>query len=98
MNRTTFTYIAGLVGAAVAAAGCGNSGSGNAQIFVEGEDTIVNGLDPGTELENVKDGWTVRYDKFLITLGNVRASQSTKPSARLSEPKTFVLDMRAIPS
>lgn len=99
MNRMKMTLAtAALAGISAAVSGCGDSGAGNAQIFVEGEDTIINGLDPGTELENVKDGWTVRYDKFLITLGNFRASQSRKPTAKLTEPKTFVLDMQAIPS
>lgn len=93
MNLLGTTALLGAV-----AAGCGSDGPGNAQIFIEGEDTIDEGLEPGTELENIKDGWTVTYDKFLITLGNFRASQSKNPSAKLAEPKVYVIDMKAIPT
>jgi len=84
---------------ALAAASCsGGSGPGTAKIFVEGEDTITDGLKPGSDLESIKDGWTVSYDKFVITLGNVRASQSKDPAMKLSDPKLQVIDMRSLPA
>jgi hypothetical protein len=98
MRRTTLSFLGTAALLGTAATGCGSSATGSVQIFIEGEDTIDNGLKPGAALENIKDGWTVSYDKFLITLGNFRASQSRQPAARLAEPRLFVIDMRAIPA
>lgn len=84
-------------------AGCGGGGgtttqgTGNAQVFVAPEDTITDGLDPGTDLENITDGWTVRYTKFLVVVGNVRAGQSGNASATLSDPKNYVIDLKNAP-
>jgi hypothetical protein len=83
----------------VCLAGCGDtSGTGTLQVFAAAEDTIPDGLEPGTGDENIQDGWTVQYDKFLISIGNFRASRSTSPSDRLSEPKTWILDLKALPT
>ena len=91
-----------LVGiAAWLTASCGGDSGGakgKVQVFLEAEDTIPNGLDPGTEGENIVDGWTVRYTKFLVSVGNFRAGRSAAPNDKLSEPKTYVVDMKALPA
>ncbi|WP_437645596.1 hypothetical protein [Sorangium sp. So ce362] len=85
-------------------AGCGGdddgagSGTGTVQIFVEPEDTIPEGLEPGTGEENIADGWRVTYDRFLVTIGNVRAARSDAPQATLSDPSVFVLDLKNAPA
>ena len=76
--------------------GCGES-SGRVQIFVEPEDTIPDGLEPGTGEENIQDGWAVTYQKFLVAVGNVRASRSGG-SDRLTEPKVYVVDLKNVPA
>ncbi len=88
---------------AVMAAACSSSsgafagGEGSVQIFVVPEDTITNGLEPGTELENVQDGWTIEYDRYLVTVGNFRARRSDT-NASIGEPAIFVLDLRNAPT
>lgn len=79
---------------------CGDSAGpkGRVQVFVTAEDTIPDGLTPGTGDENIQDGWTVTYQKYLITIGNFRASRSTQPADSLSEPKIYVLDMKNLPA
>jgi hypothetical protein len=97
-------FIAGLLATAVIAAcsssddgGTSNGGAtGSVQIFVVPEDTISKGLDPGTELENVQDGWTIRYDRYLVTVGNFRAKR-TDTGASIGEPSIFVLDLKNAP-
>lgn len=97
---------------AVGAFGCGDDkggaggggggstagGNGRVQVFVQAEDTIPDGLTPGTEGDNIHDGWTVEYDRFLIAFGNFHASQSAKPSARISDAKSYVINMKALPT
>ena len=87
------------------ALGCGDdaasasaSARGSVQVFVEPEDTIPEGLEPGVGDENVKDGWAVRYDRYLITIGNVRASRSDAPGESLVEPSVYVLDLKNAPA
>lgn len=75
----------------------GDAGVGTAQIFVEPEDTIPNGIKPGTGDEDIGDGWTVTYDRFLISIGNIRAS-STASDETLADPSTFVLDLKNAPA
>jgi hypothetical protein len=70
---------------------------GTAQIFVEPEDSIPDGLEPGTGEENIQDGWAVRYDRFLIAIGNVRASQ-TSGEGSLSDASAYALDLRNAPA
>jgi hypothetical protein len=71
------------------------SGTGKTRLFLEAEETITDGLRPGTDLENIRDGWTVQYDKFLYAAGKVRA-KSTDSSAILSESAVYLLDLTQI--
>jgi hypothetical protein len=77
--------------------GCGAESSGRVQVFVEAEDSIPDGLQPGTGGENIQDGWTVTYQKFLVPVGNFRASRSGG-SDRLAESKVHVVDMLNVPA
>ena len=81
-----------------ATASCGSGGGpGSVQIFVVPEDTIANGLDPGAALENVQDGWTIRYDRYLVAVGNFRAKRSDT-GATLGDPTVYVLDLKKAPT
>jgi hypothetical protein len=80
-------------------AACGDHGAsttGRVQVFVEPEDTIPEGLEPGTGEENISDGWTVTYDKFLVAVGNFRATRSADTSDKLAEPKVYIVDLKTV--
>jgi hypothetical protein len=84
---------------ALVALACSESaadGTGSVQIFVVPEETITDGLQPGTEPENLQDGWTVTYDRYLVAIGNFRASRSDT-NATLSHPELYVLDLKNAP-
>lgn len=82
-------------------AACGatedTAGTGRAQVFVAAEDSIPEGLQAGTGGENIVDGWSVTYKKFLIGIGNFRASRSSGGATELLEPGYWVVDMMALP-
>ncbi len=84
-----------------AAGGCSNSasggGAGSVQIFVVPEDSITNGIEPGTAAENMQDGWTVSYQRYLVTVGNFRARR-TDTGDTLSDPAIWILDLKAAPT
>ena len=100
--RARLTAIALAVVAFVAA--CGSNGNGNSaggtgtvQIFVVPEDSIANGLVPGTELDNVQDGWTITYSRYLVAVGNFRARRSDTGDA-IGDPSFYILDLKAAPT
>ena len=81
----------------VLTAQCGTP-TGTVQVVLVPEDTIPDGLDPGTGEESIVDGWTVRYDKFVVAIGNFRARRSARPSAPpLSAANVSVVDFRRAP-
>jgi hypothetical protein len=77
--------------------GTGTGGTGNVQIFVVPEDSIANGLEPGTDLENIQDGWTVKYDRYLVAVGNFRARRSDTGDA-ISDSNVYIADLKAAPT
>jgi len=100
MDLRPIHVIAASAAALLALAGCGedSGATGRVQVFVEPEDTIPDGLEPGTGEENIQDGWTVTYDKFLVAVGNFRAARSADTSDQLSEPRVYVVDLKNVPT
>lgn len=73
-------------------------GIGSVQVFIEAEDTIPEGLEPGDGDEQVVDGWSVRYDKFLVVVGGFSAARSDDGNDVLVGPDPQVVDMLALPA
>lgn len=78
---------------------CGiGTGTGTVQVLAVPEETIPEGIQPGTGAENIVDGWTISYSKFIVVIGNFRASRSADPSAKLSHPDVLVVDLKQVPA
>lgn len=73
-------------------------GIGAVQVFVEAEDTIPEGLDPGPGEAQIVDGWTVRYDKFLVVIGDFTAARSDDGNDVLAGPEPIVVDLLNLPA
>jgi len=77
---------------------CGDSsdggGKGKLRVLLQAEATITDGLDKGDEVENTKD-YSVRYTKFLATIGNVSMKKSGS-GAKASLPDVFVADLTEV--
>jgi len=82
------------------ASGCGgdDAGSGTLSVLLEAEDVIIEGLEPGDDTENIRDGWTVGFSKYLITIGDIDVHLSTKGSVEAESSDVFVVDMTQIPA
>jgi hypothetical protein len=76
-------------------AGCGGPGTGGLQVFVVPEDSITTGVDSGTDPSSIQDGWTARYSRFLVVIGNLRAWRSADPTDRIDDPRSYVIDLFA---
>jgi hypothetical protein len=73
-------------------------GIGSVQVFIEAEDTIPEGLEPGDGDEQVVDGWTVRYDKFLVVVGGFTAARSDDGNDVLVGPDPQIVDLLNLPA
>jgi len=100
MNKQRLIGIGSIL-AVLGIAGCAGDeageGSGNLTVLLESEDTITGGLDPGDETENIKDGWQVRYDKFIVAVGDVEVHLSTDESVDAHAEAVFVVDLKTVP-
>ncbi len=64
-----------------------SGGKGSASFTTWGEEYIEEGI-PATELE---DGWAVKYEKFLVVIGNVKVGDGTAVGAEMKTAKVFNL-------
>ncbi len=55
------------------------------------------GLDPGAEFGGVADGWTVRYDKLLVAIGDVKEGSGSAPES-LADDTAYLVDLRQLPA
>ena len=97
-SSTTHTQASQSVGEGgnISASGAGD-GVGTVELAVTGW-SVAAGLYPGTSPRDTVDGWTVRYSKFLVTIGDVRAFEPGEPGrpapeVGLSDGRTFVVDL-----
>lgn len=83
-----------------AAGGCSSDGgaSGSVLFFAAPEDSIPNGLQPGSGDEAIADGWKIDYSAFTIVIGNVRARRSADPAALLSDAKLTMVNLLDVPA
>lgn len=84
----------------VVVVGCGDDGArgtGNLSVILEAEDTITAGLDAGDDIENVKDGWQVRYDQFIAAIGRIDVHLSADASVEARADEVFVVDLSSAP-
>lgn len=70
-SRNLGLLLTGLLPWAISA--CGEDAEqGNVTVLLQAEDTITEGLRPGTGGDAIVDGWTVHFDKYIVAVGNVK--------------------------
>lgn len=95
-RRSAIAALVLLAAPAIGACGAGE-GSGQVQVFVVPEDTITRGIEAGSDADNIRDGWSVSYTRFLIALGDVRAARSDTGD-KVHDDHVFVLDLHGAPA
>lgn len=78
-------------------AACGGGPTGDVTVLLTAEDTITEGLDPGTELENIVDGWEVRFSKYIVAIGDVHLQRSADGQEAHDET-IYVVDLAQLPA
>jgi hypothetical protein len=76
----------------------GDDEKGTLSVAVEAEDTIQDGIEAGDSSENIRDGWSVTFEKYVVTIGDIDLELSTDRSVTAEAPNTFAVDLIRIPS
>ncbi|PKN23989.1 MAG: hypothetical protein CVU65_13025 [Deltaproteobacteria bacterium HGW-Deltaproteobacteria-22] len=86
-----------LITASLLTAACDETGgNGNIQIYVEPEWTLINGISPGDDEENIRDGWAVDYSDFILSIGEVTVGRSGEPP-KYGMAKHYLVDLKNTP-
>ncbi|HEX9620059.1 MAG TPA: hypothetical protein VF989_07995 [Polyangiaceae bacterium] len=98
-DRSIGRALAALISTGVVACGGDDEegGTGALSVLLEAEDVIIEGLEPGEEAENIRDGWTVTFDKYIVVIGDIDVHFQTDESIEAEAPETFVVDLKQIP-
>ncbi len=75
-----------------------NTEPGSLSVRLDAEATIVEGLEPGDDNQDVRDGWSIEFDKYLVTVGNVHLQLSTNSKVEAEDPAFHVVDLAKVPS
>lgn len=96
MKNTLITL--SFVFASLSGVACDETGekTGNIQIYVEPEWTLVEGIDPGTDEENIKDGWAVDYTDFILSIGEVTVGKSGE-TPKYTMDTHYLIDLKNTP-
>ncbi|MFO7563756.1 MAG: hypothetical protein R6X02_14015 [Enhygromyxa sp.] len=72
------------------------AGRGDLRVLIEAEDVIIDGLDPGEGVENIRDGWSVRFDQYIVAIGAIDVHLSSDDHVEAEADDLFVIDLSAI--
>ena len=86
-----------LMGAATLGCG-GEAGTGSVTALLEAEDVIIEGIEPGDGLENIRDGWAVSFDRYIATVGDLDLHFSSNHDIEAEGADVFVVDLTEVPS
>ncbi len=70
--------------------------TGDVTVLLQPEDTILNGLDSGSSLDTIVDGWSVRYTKYVVAIGDVKMRDSATGLTE-EDPTYHVVNLRDLP-
>ena len=83
----------------VSSAGDAVDTDGEVELYVAAGDGVA-GLEPGTKGEtkgeNTVDGWTVNYDRLIVTVGSLDAHALSGGELALGHPAGLVIDLRQV--
>ena len=103
MQRSTHNLMNAALGAmaclGLVATGCGEeTGTGTLSIMLDHGGAIFDGLQPGTDASNLRDGWAATVDKYIVTVGDIDVHLSTDEEVESEAGEVFVVDLTEVPS
>lgn len=84
------------------ALGCGSEskpeGTGSVAILLEPETTILDGLMPGDRVDQIRDGWRVQFNKYVLGIGHVRSNLGADHELEVEAGDAFFVDLKELPT
>jgi hypothetical protein len=81
--------------------------TGTVEVRLEAEETITAGIAAGAAEDEIADGWTVAFTKYVVAIGHVELARTTTPGEHShdeGEPAShfhgedeYVVDLKALP-
>jgi hypothetical protein len=98
MSKFRFVSAAALALSSSFVAGCGDSegGKGSLRIIADREEFLTDGLLAGEGVVNIRDGWDVTFDHYLVALGEVALRSSS--GKQIESEYVTVVDLTAVPA
>ncbi|HET8938680.1 MAG TPA: hypothetical protein VFN67_34780 [Polyangiales bacterium] len=72
--------------------------SGTLSVLLEPEDVISHGLEAGDGADNIRDGWSVSFDKYLLALGHIDVHLGSDEAVTAEDASVFVVDLTQLPT
>ena len=89
-----------LVALVLAAGACAEDddgqGSGSLGISLDAEDTIIDGIPAGEDVEDILDGWRVDFARYIAAIGPITITRITDQDVERVAPETYVVDLAAL--
>ncbi|HEX2733097.1 MAG TPA: hypothetical protein VHM70_15915 [Polyangiaceae bacterium] len=101
MSRSRSKSLAGrlpLLGLLLLGGCSASNGTGELVVLLEAEDTITHGLNAGQDIADIHDGWDVRYEAFLLDVGEIELHPTSDPEQRVRARQSYVVDLTKIPA
>jgi hypothetical protein len=96
--KTSTGIFAALLLLTPACGGTNSEQTGDLEVILEAEETITDGIAAGTGEEDMRDGWAVEFERFIVSVGNVTVHDARDASVKKSDPASFVVDLATLPS
>ena len=79
--------------------GCGGeTGTGSLTALIEAEDVITDGIEAGQGPENIRDGWSVSFSRYIAVVGALDLHRSSNASVDAEAPDSFAVDLVQVPA
>lgn len=71
-------------------------GTGSAHFLVDAEDSITDGIAAGDRVEDIADGWSVSFDRYLVAVGPLHLQLASDPGRDRLIEDSVLLDLTTV--
>src|SRR5690606_17101716 len=74
------------------------AGTGSLTVLLEPEDVVVEGMKAGTGPRDLRDGWSVQLEDYIVAVGDIGLQLSTESSVEARAKEVFLVDLKELPA
>ncbi len=73
--------------------GSDDSGDASISVLLESEDVIIDGISAGDGGEEIRDGWSVSFERYIVAIGNVHLLPTAGDGRELHSEEVLAVDL-----